>query len=143
LYSKHVWGVDAGGTGGAHSRLALTTQEKQFYQRLGRLVFRARTRPDGRISQAALALALGLSRTSVTNIERGRQPVQLYTLYKIAEILGVVPTQLLPAASNAGVRQGSETSLRQSEWLEKINPGGEKTNASSAGKNSAAGKRAT
>lgn len=87
-------------------------------------------------------MALGLSRTSVTNIERGRQPVQLHTLYRIAATLGVEPTLLLPVASVTGERQGSETNLKQDEWLQKINPRGEKKNATSAGKGPAAGKRA-
>jgi len=82
-------------------------------------------------------MALRLSRTSVTNIERGRQPIQLHTLYKIADIFGVEPTALLPGTSDAGTEQSS-TSLRQNEWLQKISPQGDTNNASIQSKNPAA-----
>lgn len=48
------------------------------------------------MSQQAFAKAVGLSRTSVTNIERGRQPVSLHTLYSMADILRVEVFDLLP-----------------------------------------------
>jgi transcriptional regulator with XRE-family HTH domain len=50
------------------------------------------------MSQDAFAKAVGLSRTSITNIERGRQPVSLHTLYSMADILGVEAVDLLPPA---------------------------------------------
>lgn len=39
--------------------------------------------------------AVDLSRTSITNIEKGRQPVQLHQLVKFAESLGIQPVVLL------------------------------------------------
>jgi transcriptional regulator with XRE-family HTH domain len=39
-----------------------------------------------------------MTRTSITNIESGRQKVQLHTLYAIADALDVSPEALLPAA---------------------------------------------
>ena len=68
-------------------------------------------------------MALHLSRTSVTNIERGRQPVQLHTLYKIAEILATEPTALLPGTSHGELDQ-PVPKLKQNEWLQKIAPQG-------------------
>jgi len=50
------------------------------------------------MSQQAFANAVGLSRTSITNIERGRQPVSLHTLYSMADILRVEVFDLLPPA---------------------------------------------
>lgn len=48
------------------------------------------------LSQDALARRAGLSRTSVTNIEMGRQHVSLDVLYRLADGLGAEPRQLLP-----------------------------------------------
>jgi transcriptional regulator with XRE-family HTH domain len=51
------------------------------------------------LSQAQFAARVGLSRTSVTNIERGRQAVQLYQLYTFASALQVDVVRLLPKES--------------------------------------------
>lgn len=48
------------------------------------------------MSQAGLAEALALSRTSVTNIEGGRQPLSVPGLYQVARVLGVPVHELLP-----------------------------------------------
>jgi len=85
-------------------------------------------------------MALGLSRTSITNIERGRQPIQLHTLYKIADVLGVEPTALLPVASDSAKHGRSETTLKQNEWLQKITPRGDETNATDSPGNKKASK---
>lgn len=47
-------------------------------------------------SQSDLAQELGLTRTSVTNIEAGRQRLQVHTLYRIACALAIPVTALLP-----------------------------------------------
>jgi transcriptional regulator with XRE-family HTH domain len=86
-------------------------------------------------------MALRLSRTSITNIERGRQPVQLHTLYKIAALLDAEPTALLPGASQGELGQATPN-LKQNEWLRKIAPKGEFKNATSPSKNPARGTRA-
>jgi len=48
------------------------------------------------MKQDQLAQAVGLSRTSITNIERGRQGVQAFILARIADVLGAPPGELLP-----------------------------------------------
>jgi transcriptional regulator with XRE-family HTH domain len=48
------------------------------------------------VSQGRLAALVGLSRTSITNIERGRQKILLHTLAEIANALGVEAHELLP-----------------------------------------------
>jgi transcriptional regulator with XRE-family HTH domain len=59
------------------------------------------------MSQQALAERAGCLRTSVTNIEAGRQAVVTDTFVAIAESLGVSPASLLPgyAESTADPRQ--------------------------------------
>jgi transcriptional regulator with XRE-family HTH domain len=48
------------------------------------------------MDQQSFADALGLSRTTVSNIERGIQRVFLDQVYRAAEILGKRPADLLP-----------------------------------------------
>jgi transcriptional regulator with XRE-family HTH domain len=55
-------------------------------------------RDSQHMSQDQLAQAAGLSRTSVVNIEKGRQGVSLDSLYKLASALGCQPGDLLPSA---------------------------------------------
>jgi transcriptional regulator with XRE-family HTH domain len=86
-----------------------------FYKRFGRRV--AKLRKKAGVSQEKLADAIALSRTSVTNIERGRQPVQLHTLYSIADALGVEPPDLLPAVPDISVLLSGITS-----GIEKLSP---------------------
>jgi DNA-binding XRE family transcriptional regulator len=52
-------------------------------------------KPEGtKLSQQELADAVGLSRASVVNVERGRHRVQIHLLYEIARVLGVEPQDL-------------------------------------------------
>lgn len=48
------------------------------------------------MSQDELAGAASLSRTSIVNIERGRQGVSIATLYRLAAALVCSPGELLP-----------------------------------------------
>jgi transcriptional regulator with XRE-family HTH domain len=57
-------------------------------------------------SQDDLAQAVSLTRTSITNLESGRQQVPLHTLYAIAENLGCHVFDLLP--KTAPPTRGSE-----------------------------------
>ena len=91
-----------------------------FYRQFGQLL--AETRRKKGISQELLADELGLSRTSITNIEKGRQPVQLYSLYCIARLLEVELKDLLPSPRIFDMPRPSERlSVSRSEWLETMN----------------------
>jgi transcriptional regulator with XRE-family HTH domain len=68
-----------------------------FYAEVGRRIRVARSRAG--LTQDALATRVSLSRTSVTNIEKGRQKVLLHTLCGLAAALGVAPADLLPDAA--------------------------------------------
>jgi transcriptional regulator with XRE-family HTH domain len=69
------------------------------YKELGELV-RARRKKVG-LSQERLADLIGLTRTSITNIEKGRQRIPLDVLFALGEALKVDPRDILPAASKA------------------------------------------
>jgi transcriptional regulator with XRE-family HTH domain len=67
---------------------------REFYENLGKQI-RARRRARS-MDQAALARRIGLSRSSVTNIEQGRQNLSLHMFYAIADALNLHPQELLP-----------------------------------------------
>lgn len=66
----------------------------RLYKELGHLLHKHRRKAG--LSQEALAKRVNMSRTSITNIERGRQTISLHLLYAFADALGVEPDVLLP-----------------------------------------------
>lgn len=67
---------------------------RALYRELGRLVRERRKAIS--MSQATLAGHVGLSRTSITNIELGRQHLSLHMLFVFAKALDVEPHTFLP-----------------------------------------------
>ena len=57
------------------------------------------------MTQDRLGTLVGLSRTSITNIEKGRQHVSLHQLYRIADALGIAPDVLMPPPPRPGVSE--------------------------------------
>lgn len=101
-------------------RVNSSGSEKTFYSTFGRMLSEARRKRH--ISQEMLADELGLSRTSITNIEKGRQPLQLYSLYLIARLLRMDVKDLLPSGAALGrPEQTRGLSVSRSEWLENMN----------------------
>ena len=82
--------------------------KSSFYKAFGKKV--AAARDDQGDTQAELAAKVELSRTSITNIEKGRQPVQLHTAIQIADSLSTTISELIP----------SKGLLRPSDSLEKL-----------------------
>ncbi len=70
--------------------------DDDVYVALGGLIRSRRARVE--MTQDELARRVGMTRTSITNIERGRQKVQLHTLYDIAAALEAPVQDLLPPA---------------------------------------------
>lgn len=68
-----------------------------FYAELGRRIREERDRMG--LTQETLASRVSLTRTSVTNIEKGRQKLLVHTLMDIAAALEVSPGSLLPRSS--------------------------------------------
>jgi transcriptional regulator with XRE-family HTH domain len=65
-----------------------------FYANLGKRVRKARNNKG--MSQQTLASHIGLTRSSVANLEAGRQRVPVHLLVQIAATLGRDPAELLP-----------------------------------------------
>lgn len=72
-------------------------KQELLYRELGLSLATERRRQ--RLSQKQFGAKVGLSRTSITNIECGRQPIQLHQLYVFASMLKVSVTKLLPKES--------------------------------------------
>jgi transcriptional regulator with XRE-family HTH domain len=73
-----------------------------FYPEFGRRVRLARRRAH--LSQDTLGRLTGLNRTSITNIEAGRQRIPLHLLLDFATALDVEPVELLPDGRPPGLR---------------------------------------
>jgi DNA-binding XRE family transcriptional regulator len=72
----------------------VATPQGAFYQQFGRKL--AEARRAAKITQEALSKSVGLSRTSIVNIEKGRQPVQLHLVARMATSLGIGTALLIP-----------------------------------------------
>ena len=88
-------------------------ENRDFYTAVGRRVADIR---KGRMTQEALAGKLNLTRTSVINIEKGRQQVLLHTLVNIARVLQVLPTDLIPGEENIEVLL-RDKSKKGRDWI--------------------------
>lgn len=69
---------------------------RAFYEEVGRRIRDARKRRKPPLTQEALGKLVSLTRTSITNVEKGRQKFLLHTLADIAVALQVDPASLLP-----------------------------------------------
>jgi transcriptional regulator with XRE-family HTH domain len=72
-----------------------------------------------------LAPAVGLSRASVANVEKGRQAVALHVLVKFSEALGVLVGDLIPSdrdvSASPEIRQRlSVLSSTERAWAETV-----------------------
>lgn len=71
----------------------------RFYAAVGSRVRRARA---GRgMSQSALASQIGFTRSSIANLEAGRQRIALHLLVQIARALDCPPATLIPEVADA------------------------------------------
>lgn len=79
---------------GRHCDGVTPAETDRFYVDFGRRVRAARERSS--LTQQALADALGLTRSSVANIEAGRQRALLHMTAAVAAATGVAAADLLP-----------------------------------------------
>ena len=71
-------------------------EHQVFYGEVGRRIREARKRRKPPLTQEALGKLVSLTRTSITNVEKGRQKFLLHTLADIAAALQVEPASLFP-----------------------------------------------
>lgn len=90
--------------------LRLPEVDMDFYQRFGRHLRQARKAAG--LSQADLAVAIKLTRTSISNIEKGRQKVLLHTFVEMLHVLNVKPGKLLPVSQPLSFAPGLNSLAR-------------------------------
>lgn len=91
---------------------------QSFYQELGRRIKDARKK--GHLTQEALATKVSLTRTTVTNIEKGRQQLLVHTLVDIADALNVTPEFLLPTPQTPSISKLLIVESPQvQEWIQR------------------------
>lgn len=96
----------------------------RFYRAFGNLV--RLNREHRELTQEKLGQIIGLSRTSITNIEKGRQHIALHQLFAIADALQINPAAMLPSAKDGSsaswvadkLPPGTEKNI--TEWAEKL-----------------------
>jgi transcriptional regulator with XRE-family HTH domain len=99
---------------------------KEFSMKFGKLLVQRRM--EAKMSQRDLADALEISRSSIANIERGRQSVSLHMVYRIADVLGRDLAELLPLrkgiAAEAQISGGrvSRLGAHDRQQLERLSP---------------------
>jgi transcriptional regulator with XRE-family HTH domain len=86
-----------------------------LYREFGIALAAERRRRD--LSQEQFGAKVGLSRTSITNIECGRQPIQLHQLYLFATTLKVEVAKLLPKGTALVEVASSTPDVKQSQYL--------------------------
>jgi len=100
-------------------RHATSTDEKLFYRELGE-TFR-RLRIGHSLTQEDVARSLGLTRTSVTNIEKGNQKILVHTLIAAADVFGVEPAELLNAPKiSVSISAANDVPQNVKTWIEGI-----------------------
>ena len=97
----------------------------EFHEELGRRIRAAR---DKKLTQEGLAERVGLSRTAITNIERGRQRLLVNQLVDIARALEVDAARLLPNAQSvqgeAALEADNKVGLPTVDrWIRSLNRG--------------------
>lgn len=95
----------------------------RLYAEFGKLVRRHRQRLG--LTQDQLAERVALARTSITNIERGRQKVLLHQLFHLAESMGVSPEAILPMSRPEPSPRVDEKLPRnlsgpEREWVQRV-----------------------
>lgn len=92
-----------------------------LYEEVGRRIREARKRREPPLTQEALGEMVSLTRTSITNVEKGRQKFLLHTLVDIAAALQVEPASLLPqsnAESDGRLDEAlKDRSKAEKEWI--------------------------
>jgi transcriptional regulator with XRE-family HTH domain len=90
--------------------------QRNLYHRIGQRIRSARKKLH--LTQVDLGDMVGLSRTSITNIERGRQNILVHTLYEIGRRLQVPIESLMPS-DYLQLKQDDELEARMPEGLPK------------------------
>lgn len=93
-------------------------EKSTIYEAVGGNIRRERLVRE--LNQTELARRVGLSRTSITNLELGRQSILVHQLVSIANALGVDPASLIAIENDAAVDVVPQLSPQLSKWVESL-----------------------
>lgn len=93
-----------------------------LYFVLGKRIKAAREKAN--LRQVDLAEKIGLTRTSIVNIEQGKQRIQLIEIYQVALVLGVEIADLLPKCTDRILMSHSDALIKWAETEAQITPNG-------------------
>lgn len=82
---------------------------EHLYVEIGRRV--RMQREDRGLTQESLAKLIGLKRTSITNVENGKQKLLVHTFWDLARALEVRPADLLPQPVEPATQHLEEAAL--------------------------------
>jgi DNA-binding XRE family transcriptional regulator len=77
--------------------------EKKLFVLIGERIRQLRRMQSPQMNQERLGKLLGLTRTSITNIERGKQKLTVDTLFKLCEMFSVEVSEIVPTLSEVAV----------------------------------------
>ncbi len=111
----------SGSTGYAFEMTHSTIDVDRLYRRIGKAIHDLRQAKKPRLTQAALAELLGVTRTSITNIEKGEQRIPLHLLYMLCAKLSVQISDVIPVVEDL-VAQLPDTTSRRPDPPSEIPP---------------------
>jgi transcriptional regulator with XRE-family HTH domain len=77
-------------------------------------------REANKLSQKELASEIGISRSSVVNIENGRQHTPLHVLWKMSDVFGIHVSELLPSKAELDSKTPSLSEYKDDPELKKV-----------------------
>jgi DNA-binding XRE family transcriptional regulator len=96
----------------------MKVNETQLYSQIGKRIKQRRIELG--MTQTQLAETIGVLRTSITNIEAGRQKAPLHMIYQLCIVLSVEVATILP--TKAEVTQPTTDSLKIEGEIEQVPP---------------------
>jgi transcriptional regulator with XRE-family HTH domain len=96
----------------------MAADQGSFYRELGKRLQKARKAAG--LNQQKIAAVAGLTRTSITNIENGRQPLHVEALCKIAAAVKVSILDLIPELPKLTPTLPSNLQPEQREWVTRV-----------------------
>lgn len=97
----------------------MKVNEKILYAEIGKRLKHLRL--DVKMTQSQLAEKIGVLRTSITNIESGKQKPPLSTLYSLCLVLNVEIAELLPVKADV-IQKDKHESIEIGGRLDKVPP---------------------
>jgi DNA-binding XRE family transcriptional regulator len=98
-----------------------TIDVDRLYQQIGKTIHDLRQAKKPRLTQAGLAELLGVTRTSITNIEKGEQRIPLHLLYTLCAKLSLQISDVIPVVEDV-VGQLPDTTSRKPDQSTRMPP---------------------